>query len=370
MSMSNVSRQVEGVVGVVGGVDTHKDSHHAVAIDTAGRLLGERSFAATTRGHRELLDWLRSHGPVERVGIEGTSSYGAPLARLLAGGGLEVIEVNRPSRQTRRAQGKSDRIDAEQAARAVLSATATATPKSKNGPVEAIRTLRITRSTVVKARTQTMNALHAIVVTAPDDLREELVRLRKRTLVNRCARLRPETTDLRSLANHGERLVLAATKASLRDLAQRWLALDQQIKAISTQLDTIVSHAAPELVALQGVGTEIAGQLLITAGDNNDRINHEASFAKLCGVAPQPASSGKTNGRHRLSRSGDRAANSALYLIAITRLRHHEPTRSYVARRTAEGLTKREILRCLKRYIAREIYAALPRPSQTLDQAA
>jgi transposase len=149
------------------------------------------------------------------VGIEGTSSYSAPLARLLAGGGLEVIEVNRPSRQTRRAQGKSDRIDAEQAARTVLSATATATPKSKNGPVEAIRTLRITRSTAVKARTQTMNALHAIVVTAPDDLREELVRLRKRTLVNRCARLRPETTDLRSLTNDGERLVLAATKASL-----------------------------------------------------------------------------------------------------------------------------------------------------------
>ncbi len=364
MSMSNVSGQVDGVIGVIGGVDTHKDSHHAVAIDTAGRLLGERSFAATTRGNRELLDWLRSHGVVERVGVEGTSSFGAPLARLLAAEGLEVIEVNRPSRQARRAQGKSDRIDAEQAARSVLSAIATAVPKSKDGPVEAVRMLRVTRSTAVKARTQTMNALHSIVVTAPDELRDELTGLRKKTLVNRCARLRPETADLLSLIDHGQRLMLAATKTSLRDLAQRWLALDEQIKAITTQLDALVTHTAPNLVALQGVGTEIASQLLITAGDNTDRIGNEASFAKLCGVAPQPASSGKTNGRHRLSRGGDRAANSALYLIAITRLRHHEPTRAYVARRTAEGLSKREILRCLKRYIAREIYAALPRQPQ------
>jgi transposase len=212
----------------------------------------------------------------------------------------------------------------------------------------------------VKARTQAFNTLFGIMIGAPSTLRDELVNLTKRTLVNRCLRLRPETEDLLSLVTTPERMHLAGTKLSLRDLARRWKALDDEIKQLNAQIEVLVTDAAPDLIQLHGVGTEIAGQFLVTVGDNTGRIRNEAAFAKLCGVAPQPASSGRTTGRHRLSRSGDRAANSALYIIAIVRMRRHEQTRAYVERRTAEGLSKREIIRCLKRYIAREIYAHLP----------
>jgi transposase len=200
------------------------------------------------------------------------------------------------------------------------------------------------------------------MIGAPSPLRDELVTLTKRTLINRCLALRPEATDFAQLRAHPERLLMASIKTALRDLARRWKALDAEIKSLNQQIETVVRAAAPDLVELFGVGVELAGQFLVTAGDNPERIHNEAAFAKLCGVAPQPASSGRTTGRHRLSRSGDRAANSALYIVTIVRLRHHEPTRAYVERRTNEGLTKREIIRCLKRYIAREIYANLPRP--------
>lgn len=228
--------------------------------------------------------------------------------------------------------------------------------------VEVIRTLRVTRASAVKARTQAFNNLFGVMIGAPSPLRDDLVDLTKRTLVNRCLRLRPETDDLATLASDHDRLLLAGVKMALRDLARRWKVLDTEIKSLSQQIAAMVGLAAPELVELFGVGTELAGQFLVTAGDNPDRIRNEAAFAKLCGVAPQPASSGRTTGRHRLSRSGDRQANSALYIVTIVRMRHHEPTRTYVERRTNEGLSKREIIRCLKRYIAREIYTNLPRP--------
>jgi transposase len=345
---------------VIGGVDTHKHTHHAAVIDEHGQLLADQQFSADNTGHTELIAWLRSHGEIAAVGVEGTGLYGAALTREFTARGIKVLEVNRPNRAARRADGKSDRLDAEQAARAVLAATATAIPKSKSGPVEAIRMLRVTRSSAVKARTQAFLTLHGIAIGAPGPLRDELVKLSKRTLVNRCARLRPESDDLITLAGDADRIHLATAKRTLRDLARRWLALDAEIKSLNKQIKALVERTAPELVSLFGIGFELAGQFLVTAGDNADRIRNEASFAKLCGVAPQPASSGRTTGRHRLSRSGDRAANSALYIITITRMRHHEPTRAYFQRRTAEGLTKREIIRCLKRYIAREVFQALP----------
>jgi len=303
---------------------------------------------------------MRQQGQVAAIGVEGTGSFGATLARFLTGCGVRVVEVNRPNRLARRMDGKSDRLDAEQIARAVLGHTSTATPKAKSGIVEVIRTLRVTRGSAVKARTQAFNTLWGVMIAAPSPLRDELVVLTKRTLVNRCLRLRPETDDLLTLAADPDRLLVAGVKTSLRDLARRWKTLDEEIKTLTSQLEALVQAAAPELLQLHGVGTEIAGQFLVTAGDNADRIHSEAAFAKLCGVAPQPASSGRTSGRHRLSRSGDRAANSALYIVTIVRLRHHQPTRDYVERRTAEGLSKREIIRCLKRYIAREIFANLP----------
>jgi transposase len=314
---------------------------------------------------------LRPHGPVAAIGVESTGSFGAALTRALTGAGEKVVEVNRPNRVARRMDGKSDRLDAEQIARAVLGQISTAVPKAKNGTVEVIRTLRVTRASAVKARTQAFNTLWGIMIGAPSPLRDELVVLTKRTLVSRCLLLRPETGDLQALAGTPERLLMAGVKTALRDLARRWKALDQEIKALSGQIEVLVRAAAPALVELHGVGTEVAGQFLVTAGDNAGRIRSEAAFAKLCGVAPQPASSGRTTGRHRLSRSGDRAANSALYIITIVRMRHHQPTLDYVQRRTAEGLTKREIIRCLKRYIAREIYASLPRgnPPQAASPA-
>jgi transposase len=356
-----ISTEIETVIG---GVDTHKHTHYAAVIDQHGRLLDHQQFPATDAGYQALLSWMRTHGTLEAVGVESTGSFGATLTRALTAAGERVIEVNRPNRIARRMDGKSDRLDAEQIARAVLGQTSTATPKSKSGMVEVIRTLRVTRSSAVKARTQTFNTLFGIMIGAPSPLRDELVTLTKRTLINRCLGLRPETTDLAQLHAHPERLLMASIKTALRDLARRWKALDGEIKALNKQIDIVVRVTAPDLVELFGVGVELAGQFLVTAGDNPQRIRNEKAFAKLCGVAPQPASSGRTTGRHRLSRSGDRQANSALYIVTIVRLRHHEPTRAYVERRTNEGLSKREIIRCLKRYIAREIYANLPRPQQ------
>jgi transposase len=243
--------------------------------------------------------------------------------------------------------GKSDRLDAEQIARAVLGQTSTAIPKAKSGTMEVIRTLRVNRASAVKARTQAFNTLWGIMIGAPSPLRDELVVLTRRTLVNRCLRLRLATDDLLVLSVNPERLLLAGVKTALRNLARRWKSLNEEIKGLNRQIEALVRIAAPELVELHGVGVELAGQFLVTAGDNANRIHTEAAFAKLCGVAPQPASSGRSTGRHRLSRGGDRAANSALYIVAIVRIRHHQPTRDYVQRRTAEGLSKREIIRCL-----------------------
>ena len=348
-------------VTVIGGVDTHKHTHYASAISDHGRLLGHQEFPATDRGYQQLLGWMRSHGHIRSIGVEGTGSFGATLTRFLTASGVEVVEVNRPNRLARRMDGKSDRLDAEHIARAVLGRTSTAVPKTKSGVVEVIRTRRVTRTSAVKARTQAFNTLWGIMIGAPSPIRDELVVLTKRTLVNRCLRLRPETDDLLSLADDPERMLIAGVKTALRNLARRWKALDNEIKALNGNITALVRATAPELLEPKGVGVEVAGQFLVTAGDNPERIHSEAAFAKLCGVAPQPASSGRTTGRHRLSRNGDRAANSALYIITIVRMRHHEPTRNYVERRTTEGLTKREIIRCLKRYIAREIYNNLPR---------
>jgi transposase len=346
---------------VIGGVDTHKYAHHAAVIDGNGRLLGAKEFTSDDRGQEALLAWMRSHGTVRVIGVEGTGFYGASLARFLVAEGQRVVEVNRPNHSARRADGKSDRLDAEQVARAVLAKTATSVPKAKSGPIEVIRILRVTRASAVKSRTQAFLSLHGLLIGAPSPLRDELVKLSKRTLVNRCLRLRPETEDLIELAGDSDRMLLAGVKRCLRDLARRWKVLDEEVKNLSLQIKALVEQTAPELADLFGVGAEIAGQFLVTAGDNPDRIRSEAAFAKLCGAAPQPASSGRTSGRHRLSRSGDRAANSALYIVTLVRLRHHAPTRTYHARRSAEGLSKREIIRCLKRYIAREVFAALPR---------
>jgi transposase len=340
-------------VFVTGGVDTHGQTHHAAVIDQVGRQLGDREFPTTPAGYRALLSWLQEHGPLERVGMEGTGAYGAGLARHLHDEQVDVVEVDRPDRKARRAHGKSDPLDAYAAARAALSGTATGTPKTRNGAVESIRALRVARSSAVKARTQATNQLKALLLSGPAELREQLRQLSTTTLIATCARLCPtsELTDPEQ-----------ATKTALRRLARRHQQLSEEIAEADGELRALVAQAAPRLLALPGVGVEVAGQLLTSAGDNPDRLRSESAFAQLCGVAPVPASSGKVR-RHRLNRGGDREANKALYIVVLGRLRTCQRTRTYVERRTKEGLSKPEIIRCLKRYVAREIYLAL-RPLQ------
>ncbi len=335
------------------GVDTHADQHVAAALDQHGRLLGTRTIPTTPTGYALLLAWAGAYGPIERVGIEGAGNYGAGLSRWLRGGGLLVVEVDRPDRRTRRRRGKSDPVDAEAAARAVQAGTATGQPKAADGHVEAIRALRVARRSAVKARTQAANQLHALIVTAPEALRARLRPLGVAALVQAAARFRTSTCP---------RTPEAATKLALRSIARRYQALTHEITALDEQLNQLVTVAAPAMVAIKGVGTDTAGALLVAAGDNPDRLHSEAAFARLCGVAPVPASSGKTQ-RHRLSRGGNRDANRALYLLAVGRLGWDERTRAYAERRSREGKTKSEIIRCLKRYIAREIYHALTVPA-------
>jgi len=344
---ASVSTEVQLTVGV----DTHADVHVAAALDHLGRLLATHSVPTTPEGYRDLVAWAGSLGTLERFGIEGTGSYGAGLARWLRGQGFEVVEVERPKRHDRRGRGKSDVIDAEAAARAVQAGTATAQPKAGDGPIEMLRALQATRRSALKARTQAANQLHALVVTAPDTLRTRLRQLSRTQLVETAAAFRPRlplTTPT------------TATQLALKSLAIRHQQLSAEVKALEAQLELLVAQAAPDLVAVKGIATDIATTLLATAGDNPDRLRSESAFAHLCGVAPIPASSGKTN-RHRLNRGGDRDANRVLHLLAVGRMGWDPATRAYVKRRTTEGLSKKEILRCLKRYLARELYPLLAR---------
>lgn len=343
-------------------MDTHGETHHAAVVDEIGRPLGDAEFPATPAGYRALLAWTRGLGSLQRIGVEGTGAYGAGPARELRRAGVVLVEVGRPDRKTRRSRGKSDPVDAYSAARAALAGTADGTPKTRDGLVEAIRTLRVARRGAVKARTQATNQLKCLPITAPADLREQLRGLPTKALVETCARLRPAATGI-DLPTRPDP-VLAATKAALRRLARRHEQLDAEIAEIAehdADLAALTRAAAPNLLKLLGVGPEVAGQLLATAGDNPDRLRSESAFAHLCGVAPIPASSGRTD-RHRLNRGGDRAANNALYTIVMCRLRHDPTTRAYAERRTKQGLSKTEIIRCLKRYVAREVFLQLRTP--------
>lgn len=339
--------------GVVAGVDTHRDTHHAAVITTTGQRLSSKEFPATSTGYEQLLDFLTRHGALIRVGIEGTNSYGAGLARHLRRAGIEVREVLRPARQVRRRRGKTDAIDAYQAAAQTLADTDTVTAKSSDAAVEALRVIHAARHSAVKARTEAINQLHALLVTAPESLRADYRHHTTTTLINRLARSRPHPSD---------DFVTAHTRQSLRRLARRCVKLGEEERTHDRDLQQLVDQINPALRQALGIGTITAAQLLITAGDNPDRLHTEAAFAMLCGAAPIPASSGLTN-RHRLNRGGDRQANSALHQIAVVRLGTDPTTRAYAQRRRAEGKTTKDILRCLKRAIAREIFHHLTNPT-------
>jgi len=337
---------------VIGGVDTHKDVHVAAVVDDRGKLLDAEEFETTTAGYTKLLAWMQSFGTLDKVGVEGTGAYGAGLARHLATEGITVMEVNRPNRQMRRRRGKSDSVDAEAAARAALNDEATVVPKSKDSLVESIRVLRVAYTSARNSRTRVTLQIRDLVLAGPTQLRAVLGPLTSEARAHACARLRP-----RAVTDPAE-----ATKYALRSLARRHQSLTTEMADLAASLDELTAQANPALRAAKGVGPDVAAILLVAAGDNPERLNTEAGFAALCGASPIEASSGKVN-RHRLNRSGNRQANHALWTIAMTRLRSDETTKAYMVRRTAEGKTRREIVRCLKRYIAREMFQLLTNPN-------
>ena len=336
------------------GVDTHKDTHVAAVLTVLGALVETRSFPATAAGYRQLLGWARSFGVLRRAGVEGTGCYGAGLSRYLRAENVQVLEVNRPDRATRRRRGKSDPVDAEAAARAVLAGRAGLTPKTGDGPVEVLRVFKLARDSAVKARTQAINQLRAVLICADPALRESLAGLGRATLIRACAQLPEPDRDAGSDA-------ASAVVHTLRLLARRIDQLTAEARDLHQRMNAVITAHAPALLERPGVGADNAAALLIAAGDNPDRLASDASFAALCGVTPIEASSGKTT-RRRLNRGGNRHANSALYRIALTRLRQDPRTRAYLDRRTTEGKTRREAIRCLKRYLAREIHTLLLQP--------
>jgi transposase len=341
------TKQVE----VVAGVDTHADTHHVAVIDMVGRRLADEAFPATSAGYAALLAFVLSFGRLLRVGIEGTGSYGAGLNRFLQAHQVLTREVIRPNRQTRRLRGKTDPIDAYAAAATVLAdEDQMPVPKTGIGNVEAIRALLIARRSAVKARSSAITQIKSLLVTAPPALREQTQSLRDDAMIAFLARRSPAADP-----------VLAAIRQALRSLASRYQQLTKEADALETSLTALITHAAPALIAARGIGTITAAQLLVTAGDNPDRLRSEAAFAALCGTSPIPASSGKTT-RHRLNRGGDRHANSALHQIALVLMSCDPETKTYIHRLRDSGKSSREAMRCLKRALARRVYQLLTNP--------
>jgi transposase len=345
---------------VIGGVDTHKDLHVAAVVDEHNRVLGSQCFPTTRHGYKQMLAWMRSFGQLRRVGVEATGTYGAGLLRYLQNAGVEVLEVTTPDSGDRRKRGKNDDLDAQNAAHAAFAGKRTVTPKTRDGMIESLRVLKACRKTAVAARRVALQMIHNTVVCAPDELRDTLRKLTRMELIRTLAAWRPDMTDYRNVAS--------AYRIALKSLARRYLELHDEIADLDAMIAAIVDELAPALVTRNSIGHASAAQLLLTAGDNSERLQSEASFAALCGVSPVPASSGKTT-RHRLNRGGDRAANSALHIIAIGRLRTDPRTKSYIAKRIAEGHSKLEAIRCLKRYIAREIFSLISQRRQEINQA-
>ena len=342
---------VEATRSVVGGIDTHGEIHVAAALDNIGGLLGTRSFEADPAGYKALLAWLESFGPLAQVGVEGTGSYGAGLARFLSRAGIVVIEVDRPNRQARRNAGKSDPLDAVEAARATLSGKANGRAKSRDGWVEALRVLLVAKRSARAARVKALTQMRQLTYSAPDQLQSRLKGLAIAEFVSAAQGLRPARSP---------DAMTAATKAALGALAHRVGDLDAEIAELDAMITPTLETNAAELLGVYGVGIDAAASLLVAAGDNPERLRCEAAWAHLCGVSPLEASSGKVT-RHRLNRGGDRQANRALWHIVISRLASDPDTQAYMERRLKEGRSKREVIRVLQRYVAREVYRYLPR---------
>jgi transposase len=321
------------------GVDTHKDLHVAVALDALGAQLDSQEIVTTPAGYRSLLTWARELG-VPAFAIEGTGSYGAGLVRFLERAGLSVYECERPRRHERR-RGKSDLIDAALAARRLLGGEGLSFPRG-GGRREDLRLLLLERRGAMQARTAALNQLSALLVTAPDHLRERLGSLSGERLAQAAARLRPRAEVMNGV---------------LRRLGQRVVRLSKEVAESERALEALLAEVAPDLLEECGVGPVCGAQLLVSSGDPS-RMTSEASFAALAGTSPVDASSGKQR-RHRLNRGGDRQLNWALHVVALARIRHHAETSAYYERLLAAGKTTREARRCVKRALARHFYRRL-----------
>ena len=342
--MAMLADRVDAVIGV----DTHKHTHTAAVVTPTGGLVAHITRPSDGPGVRDLLTFACGHAPGRRAwAIEGTGSYGAGLTSALLEQGEWVVEIDRPRRPARRSGAKSDELDALRAAREALSREHLAQPR-RRGDREAIRVLLCTREAAVRGRTRSIDALHALVVCAPEAIRARLRGLRTRALLRHCARLR---------SGAGRSSEQRATIMALRSTARRALACETEAAELESALRVLVETLHPDLLAEPGVGVLSAARVL-NAWSHAGRIRSEAAFAMLAGVAPIEASSGQTV-RHRLNRSGDRQLNRALHTIVLSRLQHDAETRAYAARRTEEGKSPREIRRCLKRHVARRLFRQL-----------
>jgi transposase len=344
---------------IVGGVDTHEDLHVAAVVDEHDRLLGSECFPTTRHGYKQMLLWMRSFGELVRVGVECTGTYGAGLLRYLQQAHVTVLKVTTPDKSDRRKRGKDDTLDACNAAHAAFAGVRTVTPKARDGMIESLRVLKVCRKTAISARRVALQLIHNTIISAPDELRSLLRAITRMQLILTLAAWRPDLSDYRNLSS--------AYRITLKSLGRRYRELHDEIADLDVMIASLVDELAPDLVSRPSIGYESASQLLLTAADNSDRLQSEASFAALCGGSPVPASSGKVT-RHRLNRGGDRAANSALHIIAIGRLRTDARTKAYVNKRVSEGHSKLEAIRCLKRCIAREVYSVIRQRNRQIGQ--
>jgi transposase len=333
------------------GVDSHRDWHAIAVVEVRnGVVVGEARVLADSSGYRDALRLVEHHASGRRAfAIEGTGSYGAGLTRFLAERGERVFEVGWIRREPR-SGGKTDALDAERAARSVLVQKRPAIPRS-SGEREALRALVAAREGAVNAKRAGLCQLRDLLVTAPDPVRSELRLLSRARLLTRLASTRPERRQDPELRG---------TLLALRAIARRVQSLTAEERELAKEIETLVRRLAPQLLDQPGVGPLAAAQVIIS-WSHQGRVAGEAAFARLAGAAPIPASSGQTI-RYRLDRGGDRKLNRALHQILITRRRMHPPTNAYIDRRLQEGKSRREALRCLKRYLARNLYRLLENP--------
>jgi len=333
---------------VVVGVDTHKRFHVVTVISELGERLAFEHFEANAKGYDKALKWAKKHGSVLRAGIEATGSYGAGLTERFRKDDIEVFDVYRPDKQERRRRGKNDVEDSFQAAEAALAYIRCAVAKEKSGLLEAARMLEGAYELVVRQRTATMNLLRADITTLPAKMRERLEGLCRSELLKTCANFR---ISKGAGAEEG-------MKAAVRHLARKVQAMDKEAADLEKQIEQCAKKLAPRTLSLPGIGCHGTIRLLCSAGQNIDRLKSDAAFSMLCGTSPIPASSGN-NIHLRLNKGGDRKANSVLYIMAINRIQRCEKTQAFIAKKMSENKSKKDAIRALKRYLAREVYYAL-----------